>query len=90
MSQASEMASTGQTPAQAPQFWHFAGSIQRRSSFSEMASTGHSLSQEPQFTQASPTLYAIIYLSLGFITSKHTAWRLEWQGPFKQGAEIPG
>jgi hypothetical protein len=51
--QPAEIASVGQTAAQAPQSWHFAGSIQRALSFSEIASTGHSLSQEPQLTQAS-------------------------------------
>jgi hypothetical protein len=48
-----EIASVGQTPAQAPQSWHLPGSIQRILSFSEIASTGHSLSQAPQFMQAS-------------------------------------
>jgi hypothetical protein len=56
------MASVGHTAAQAPQSEHFSGSIHRALSFSEIASTGHSLSHEPQLTQASVTLYAMIYL----------------------------
>jgi hypothetical protein len=47
------MASTGQTPAQAPQSTHFSGSIQRLPSFSEIAVWGHSASQALQLTQAS-------------------------------------
>jgi hypothetical protein len=49
----SAIASVGQEATQAPQSEHFAGSIQRLSSFSEIASTGHSLSHEPQFTHSS-------------------------------------
>lgn len=53
------IASVGQTEAQAPHSVHLSGSIQRIPFFSLIASTGHSGSHAPQFTQASVILYAM-------------------------------
>ena len=52
----SEIASTAQTDAQAPQLAHAAASITLFPSASEIAPTGHSPSQAPQLTQASVIL----------------------------------
>jgi hypothetical protein len=58
----SEIHSTGQTSAQAPQLVQVSGSMNRTSPFSLIASTGHSGSQAPQFVHSlASILYAIYF-----------------------------
>lgn len=55
----SEIASTGQTDAQAPQLTQLSAFTLRFPSASLIAPEGHSLSHAPQLMHSSDTLYAI-------------------------------